>query len=237
MQIHPVIGAKTIDYPFAYFYKTNADNGTLMQYKKPQKGDIVTPVSSDQFMFNAFNILPDSILNMKYSTNGVDEKIERWDTYTDAYNQKYFYCAETNSTAYYINDGSMFYFTAFYGNKNSLLYYFYLSAFKIYLGNKQIVIQDFMPLNVLKMPISLKWLHDFAAPFKSFINVEYQSKIEFSDYALNSGVVRFASGVNFNILNKKRAVIESNITITTNGISEFQYKSKNTIIKASCINI
>jgi len=209
----------------------------LVQYKKPQKGDIVTPVSSDQFMFNAFNILPDSVLNMKYSTNGSNEKTERWDTYTDAYNQKYFYCAETNATAYYIVDGSMFYFTAFYGNKNSLLYYFYLSAFKIYLGNKQIEIHDFMPLNVLKMPVLLKWLHDFAAPFKSFINVEYLSKIEFSDYALNSGLVRFASGVNFNILNKKSVVSQSSITITTTGISEFEYKTKNTKIKATCINI
>jgi len=237
MQIHPVIGAKTIDYPFAYFYKTNSGSDALVQYKKPQKGDIVTPVSSDQFMFNAFNILPDSVLNMKYSMNGSNEKMERWDTYTDAYNQKYFYCAETNATAYYIVDGSMFYFTAFYGNKNSLLYYFYLSAFKIYLGNKQIEIQDFMPLNVLKMPISLKWLHDFVAPFKSFINVEYQSKIEFSDYALNSGLVRFASRVNFNILKNKSVVSESSITITTIGLSEFEYKTKNTKIKASCINI
>jgi hypothetical protein len=105
------------------------------------------------------------------------------------------------------------------------------------LGNKQIVIQDFMPLNVLKMPISLKWLHDFAAPFKSFINVEYQSKIEFSDYALNSGLVRFASRVNFNILKNKSVVSESSITITTIGLSEFEYKTKNTKIKASCINI
>lgn len=237
MQIHPIIGAKTIDYPFAYFYKTNGENGILMQYKKPQKGDVVAPVSSDQFMINAFNILPDSVLNMKYSTSGSTEKMERWDTYTDAYNQKYFYCAETKSTAYYINDGSMFYFTAFYGNKNSLLYYFYLSAFKIYLGNKQIEIHDFMPLNVTKMPVLLKWLHDFVAPFKSFINVEYLSKIEFSDYALNSGEVRFVSGVHFNIFKKRSVVSESNITITSKGISKFEYKSKNTSIKATCISL
>ena len=59
-----------------------------------------------------------------------------------------------------------------------------------------------MPLNVTKMPVLLKWLHDFVAPFKSFVNVEYLSKIEFSDYALNSGEVRFVSGVHFNIFKK-----------------------------------
>jgi len=131
----------------------------------------------------------------------------------------------------------MFYFTAFYGNKNSLLYYFYLSAFKIYLGNKQIEIHDFMPLNVTKMPVLLKWLHDFVAPFKSFVNVEYLSKIEFSDYALNSGEVRFVSGVHFNIFKKRSVVSESNITITSKGISKFEYKSKNTSIKATCISL
>ncbi len=237
MQIHPVIGAKTIDYPFAYFYKVNSGGDALVQYKKPQKGDIVTPVSSDKFMFNAFNILPDSVLNMKYAKNGENEKIERWDTYTDAFNQKYFYCAETSSTAYYMNDGSMFYFTAFYGNKNSLLYYFYLSTYKIYLGDKQIDIVDYMPLNIHKIPLPIKWLHDFVAPFKSFINVEFQSKIGFSDHALNSGKVEFVSKVNFNILTEKRAVSESKLTITTTGITEFEYESKNTKIKAICINI
>ncbi|OIP83183.1 MAG: hypothetical protein AUK44_06000 [Porphyromonadaceae bacterium CG2_30_38_12] len=237
MQIFPAIGAKTIDYPFAYFYKTNSGSDALVQYKKPQKGDIVAPVSSDQFMFNAFNILPDSVLNMKYSMNGSNEKMERWDTYTDAYNQKYFFCAETNSTAYYINDGSMFYFTAFYGNKNSLLYYFYLAAFKIYLGNKQIEIQDYLPLSVLRIPLSIKWLHDFVAPFKSFIKVEYQSAIEFSDNALNSGEVRFASAIKFNMLNKINKVSESTVKITSKGLTEFEYKSKKTQIKARCISI
>jgi len=237
MQVHPVIGAKTIDYPFAYFYKLNAGSAALMEYKKPQKGDLVSVVSIDHFIYNAFNLLPDSVLGMKYIMNDQPEKTVRWETFTDAYNQKYIYCTETRSTAYYVNDGTMFYFTAFYGDKNSLLYYFYISAFKIFLSDKPTEIHDYLPLNIVWMPFALKWLHDFVAPFKSFISVEYKSGINFSDYALTSGEVRFASSVGFNILKKKRSESESKITITEKGICSLEFESKNTKIKASCINI
>jgi hypothetical protein len=156
-------------------------------YKKPEKCDNIAPVSTDAFIFNAFNLLPDSILKMQYAINNSEQKTELWETYTDAYNQKYIHCTETNSTAYYVNDGLMFYFTAFYGNKKSLLYYFYLSAYKIYLGNNDVEINDAFPLNVFKTSLLVSWLHDFAAPFYNFIALKYKSKIQYSNNALDNG--------------------------------------------------
>ncbi len=134
MQTLPIVGARTINYPFAYFFKQNDKNDIMMQFKYPEKGDIISSVSFDSFLYNAFNLMPDDSIEMSYSLNGNIEKNVCWETYTDAYNQKYIHCAETNSTAYYVNDGFMFYFTAFYGNKKSLLYFFYLSAYKIYMS-------------------------------------------------------------------------------------------------------
>lgn len=37
-----------------------------MQFKKPEKGDIVSPVSTNNFIFSAFNLLPDSVYKLNY---------------------------------------------------------------------------------------------------------------------------------------------------------------------------
>ena len=237
MQLFPVVGAKTIDYPFAYYYKLNGKSSVLKQYEKPRKDEIVTPISQDAFIFNAFNLLPDNTLKMKYTTNGAEEKIELWETYTDAYNQKYIYCAKTKTTAYYVNDGFMFYFTAFYGNKKSLLYYFYLSAYKAYLGGNQIEINDEFPLSVLKSSSIISWLHDFAAPFYNFISILYYSNIEFADNALDSGTVRFKTSTDYQLFNKKTSLSQSTVTVSNKGILAFEYETDKLKIQATCINI
>jgi len=235
LQSMPNLGAKTIDYPFAYYFKQNDTNEVLMQFKKPVNGDIVTAVSSDAFLYKAFNLMPDNSLEMKYSENELPEKTENWDTYTDAYNQKYIYCAETDSTAYYVNDGFMFYFTAFYGNKKSLLYYFYLSAYKIYLGiNSTIEVEDSLPLNLINKAKLAVWLHDFVAPFHNFMKVKFKSNILISENSLGAGYTKFASSINFNVNGKLSNTSNSVITITEKGITEFEYVSENTKIKAKC---
>ena len=236
VQALPNVGAKTLDYPLAYFYKQIGHSHRLMQFQKPNKGDKVSSVSINEFLFNAFNILPDSTMTMQYTDENGIEKTENWDTYTDAYNQKYFYCSQTNSTAYYVNDGFMFYFTAFYGNKKSLLFYFYLSAYKIFLGNNDFVeIEDSFPLNVWNKAKLATWLHDFIAPFHQFIKIKFKSKVTASDTALGSGFVKLASSVEIMRLGKRNISSQSTIRITEKGLTKFTYQSGNTIIKAKCI--
>jgi len=236
MQILPVVGAKTIDYPFAYYFKRNSDKDELMQYKRPVTGDKISKVSSDAFIFNAFNILPDSSLSMHYSKNGSDNIMEKWDTYTDAYNQKYIYCAETESAAYYVNDGFMFYFTAFYGDKKSLLYYFYLSAYKLFLGNDiNVKISDSFPLSIVNKAKYLIWLNDFIAPFYNFIKVKYLSKIIYTDKALKFGTVQFGTSTELNLKNKTIYSSNSVISITEKGLTKFEYNTIDIKIKAECI--
>ncbi len=237
MQVVPTVGAKTIDYPFAYFYQMVDTQANLLQYQKPLKGQTVSPIAADSFVQKAFNLLPDNVMTMTYNMNNSAEKNEIWETYTDAYNQKYIHCAQSNATAYYVNDGTMFYFTAFYGNKNSLLYYYYLSAYKIFLGDTSTPVEDFMALNVLKFPLLLKWMQDFVAPFFHFIRIKFQSKIQYANNALNAGHVVFSTQVESQLFGRKNPISNSTITINNKGLSEFQYKSKQVIINAKCTNI
>jgi urea transporter len=237
VQTSPVVGARTIDYPFAYYYKRNKTTDELQQFSKPTQGDIISGVDISTLLYNAFDIIPDTGLIMKYTDNNGIEKTEQWEAGTDAYNYKYLYCKETDSTAYYVNDGVMFYFTAFYGNKKSLLYNFYLSAYKIFLGTNEFCkIQDALPLNIVYKSGLISWLHDFIAPFYNFIKVKYSSEVLVSDTFFATGTAILASTIENQQFKTKKIQHKSTITINETGIVEFEFSNKYTKTKARCIN-
>jgi len=236
VQSSPVTGARTIDYPFAYFYKRNESKDELLQFSKPVQGDRISGITLNSMLYNAFDIMPGTSMTMNYTDDNGPEKTEHWDISTDAYNYKYLYCKETDSTAYYVNDGVMFYFTAFYGNKKSLLYYFYISAYKLFLGTNDLIeIEDALPLNMLNKSKFITWLHDFVAPFYSFISVKYKSKVLSSDSVLGSGLIKLTSGIVTKGIGKSEISANSVIIINGNGITAFEYQTENTNIKATCI--
>lgn len=237
VQTSPVVGARTIEYPFAYYYLRGEGQDQLQQFAKPQRGDIVSGVGTNAMLHKAFDIIPDTSMTMKYTNAKGMEIAEQWDAGTDAYNYKYLYCKETDSTAYFVNDGVMFYFTSFYGNKESLLYYFYLSAYKIFMGtNEYIRIQDALPLNLAKESKLTMWMHDFVAPFYSYINLKYESGIESSDSVLGTGKIRLESNIESRGALKSESQGKALITINQHGIEEFEYISGNEKIKAICID-
>ena len=238
VQGYPVVGSRTINYPFAYFFKQLTDNKeVLVQYDKPKMGDKIRSVTSEKFQYNAFNLLPDSTYSFKYTENNSVEKTVSWDTYTDAYNQKYLHCKLTNSVAYYVNDGYMFYFTAFYGDKTSLLYYFFLTGYKIFLGDTtKNRMDDSLALTMLQTPKFYTWINDFVAPFYNFVRVNYHSEITESEISLNKGIVIYSSEIVLNYLHKSKKISSSELIITENGIIAFTFTNEKTQLKASCIN-
>lgn len=237
VQATPVIGARTIDYPFAYYYQKNTSVQELHQFSKPVNGDFVSGISGNILLKAAFDIMPDSMLKFSYQNEKGLEVVEQWIAYTDAYNYKYLYCKETESFAYYVNDGSMFYFTAFYGNKKSLLYYFYLSVYKVFLGNPDsIIVKDAMPLNTIRNKRTSIWLHDFIAPFHNYIHAKYSVKIESGDNPFDTDFLILKSEIQVSVLGKTHNESSSIITLRDNCIKEFSYTSPDRNIRAICIN-
>jgi hypothetical protein len=131
----------------------------------------------------------------------------------------------------------MFYFTAFYGDKKSLLYYFYLSAYKVFLVNPDAVaVKDAMPLNTIRNKKIRLWLHDFIAPFYTYIRADYSVKMASTDTVFDSGMITLTSQIEVNIWGKSRIESSSTLSIRDNCIKEFSFESNNTKIKATCIN-
>ena len=237
VQTTPILGSKTIDYPFAYYHKKESTGINLIQFAKPNEGDIVSGVIDNSLLKNAFDIIPNSSFEFEYSNEKGQVNAENWEARTDAYNYTYLYCKETESSAYYVNDGLMFYFTAFYGDKNSLLYYFYLSAYKVFLGNAEnIVVKDAMPLNILRSNKISIWLHDFIAPFHNYIHAGYTIQTESKTNQLDTRAILLKSDIDISILRKIQHESSSKITVKDNSIAGFSFESTRTKIVATCVN-
>ena len=172
VQATPYIGSKTLTYPFAYYLKGDV----LSSFEVPAEGDTISPVIINNTVKQAFNFQPGYIANLL--AHGLEP--EMLEVFTDEFNQSYIYSKTKGATAYFINNGTSFYFTSFYGDKNSLLYYFYLAAYKVmFITDPVIEVKDLYPLQLAPGKYVL-WLHDIVAPFYRFVKLSYESS-----YAVN----------------------------------------------------
>jgi len=237
VQITPLLGSRTIDYPFAYYRQKEKSVQQLYQFSKPAEGTLVSGVTTNPVLRTAFDITPNSILRYSYLNEKGIEKSEHWEAFTDAYNYKYLYCKETDSSAYYANDGSMFYFTAFYGNKESLLYYFYLSAYKVFLGDiENGEMKEALPLSIIRNKKIGIWLQDFIAPFYTYIRVWHSIKPEYADNLFDTEMLILKSEIQVSVFGKVSTESNSTITLKENCIMEFTYETNKTKIQAKWLN-
>ncbi len=236
VQTTPLLGAKTIFYPIAYYHQKEKTGHELHQFLVPAEGSLVSGVNGNALLKEAFDIMPDTSLTYRYTDEEGLEITEKWDAYTDPYNNKYLYCKATEASAYYVNDGAMFYFTAFYGNKKSLLYCFYLSTYKVFLTNPgSVVVHDAMPLNTVRNKKTRIWLHDFVAPFYTYIRAGYSVKVASNDNPFNTERITLNSATEVTIWGKIHPQSKSVIIVYNNCIEEFSFESAKTNIKAICV--
>ncbi len=237
VQSSPNIGAKTLNYPFAYYLKTINGHKTLSSFTNPGEGEIIADLQVHSVLKNSFGIQPNNILKFSYTDEKKKERTMKWEAYTDAYNSNYLYCSETESYAYYVNDGSMFYFTSFYGDKNSLLYYFYLTAYRVLLGYyDDLKITDELPLNTILSRNGLLWLHDFVAPFFNRVHAFYSILQTDADNAFHPQSIKLISNITLLYYGKILPQSSGSVTLKDNHIAGFTFENKKIKIEAKCIN-
>ncbi|MGE0077079.1 MAG: urea transporter [Bacteroidales bacterium] len=170
LQSTPYIGSKTLKYPlFAYI----EDGKQIKTFDIPEKDKHISSLTAEEILKSKLNFAPGT--KLKWTINGDKTKnIEEWEVHSNPYNKLYFHCKETKSTAYFVNDGVYFYFTHFEGDKNSLLYNFYLAAFHLPLaiieGNTA---TDVLPANKTFNGWRL-FIHDFVAPFYIYLKTSIE---------------------------------------------------------------
>ena len=216
VQSTPFVGSGTIDHPIANYIKIGKNSFDFFSYYVPKKDEIVSNIEKNDQLAKAFHFIPGQTLNFEVTISGLNEKKNiTWEIQTDIFNNSVIFCPVSKSKAYFTEGSKVFYFTHFSGNKDSLLYYFYLGLNKVVTGfYKDLEIIDNYPLSILKKNF-ITILQDFIAPFYLFIKAKYIIKyVRLKEDILNSSI-ELESNAKFSIaksiINKYRfkTVIEN----------------------------
>lgn len=232
-QSTPYIGSPTLYYPFSYYIIHSEKEFELNQFEIPEQDQKVSNIEVNELIHNAFNFIPGQKLRFKVSQNK-GESLEEWQVHTDPYNNPYIICNGDNSKAWFINDGNLLYFKHYEGRKNTLLYFFFISAFKIQQGfYPNLVLRDKFPLNLIyKYP--LLGLQDFIAPFWKFLQSDYIVKYDFIDNEISPSRIVLKSEARNRILGQSAGEYFCAIELDNNGLKQFSVKGKRLSINATC---
>ncbi len=232
IQKDPFIGSKTIDYPIAEFIVQNGDGYELRTDDRPEQNQVVTGITKNDTLHKAFSFIPGQIIKFDFSMDGGAQQEEEWEVKTDIYNNTYLECGASGSKAWFKNDGRLFYFTQFTGAKNSMLFYFYLGAYKVALGyHHDLVVHDNYPLAILRNSF-LRFWQDFIAPFHIFMKASYVLRyIKLVEDLGNSSILLNAEA-QLQSTGKGREKVEFEIFVEENMIRRFEVRSDRINIKA-----
>ncbi|MEZ4999987.1 MAG: hypothetical protein R2727_04760 [Bacteroidales bacterium] len=84
---------------------------------------LISNIEVNSLIKDSFDFIPGRILTFKIENNGVLSE-ESWEVSSDEYNNSYLRSVESGSIAYFVNDGNMFSFRHYDGNRKDLLYWF-----------------------------------------------------------------------------------------------------------------
>lgn len=225
VQETPYIGSKTTDYPISKFVSKTGDVYVLKTYDRPEENEVVFNVVKNESLHKAFHFVPGQSINFEVEVDNKPADPVKWEVKTDMFNNTFLECMNTGSKAYFREENTLVYFTHFTGDTNSLLYYFYLGAYKVVTGFYQnLRVEDAYPLAVLRKSF-MKFLQDFIAPFYIFMKAAYHLEYIKIEDDLDSSRIRLSSEARLHESKRSDQNIRFDFLIADNRISRFEVKS------------
>ncbi len=219
VQSSPYIGSPTLSYRIANYIRHSDDGPSLVSYGIPGENELVSNVETNNLLKTSFRFIPGRDICWVPEKGG--RRIE-WEVATSAYNFQYIRCRDTGAVAWFRFDESMFYFTHFTGPKTSLLFQFFMAAYKVPLGYyRGFEITDNLPVNmVFKGP--LLWIHDFTAPFHMYLKPQFKLKFEDNTSEIEPLEIKLNTEVAKRIYNRSLSEAKYEIKLDEKGISVFK---------------
>jgi len=233
LQATPYIGSQTLRYPLAYYLEKQEDSFSFHSFDYPAEGITVRNIVTTPLLANAFGFIAGRTLEWNIA-DGEKSRTERWEVYVDSYNRQYIFCRETKSVAYFVNDGTLFYFTDYYGRKNNFLYRFYLACHKVLLGcYKGVSVNDWLLPESFFNP-AIRSVQDFVAPFYHFLEGFYSfSFLEADDY-LDPRFIKVGTTSQGRFFGHAVKKTQSEIVIGEAGVESVKIISGNKELIATC---
>lgn len=232
-QTTPFIGSKTLDYPISYFIKRKGEAYSFSSFQNPELHDRISNIDITDILKNAFHFIPGRKFQFNVSDSGKNYSVV-WEVNTDNFNNSYIRCEKTKSLAYFESDGNLLYFRHFEGNKTSLLYYFFLAAYKIQMGFYQdLQLADRFPLNLTFGKIGL-FFQDFVAPFYTFLRAKFNVSYMSIDSSVSPTEIELESSVTKYLFSKKLDELNFYLVLDSSGVNRFSCQGKKLNIQALC---
>ena len=201
MQTTPYIGSKTLEHPISYYISKQNGRNIFKSFEIPEEGETVCNLKNTRLLKEAFDWIPGKTIKVKNNQN----KTEIWEVLTTPQNQTYVWCKENDAVAWFVNNKNVFYFTAFTGDKSSMLYQFYLGAYKVPLGYyENLELNDNMNLMPVA-PKALLWLHNFTAPLFHYLKASYDFQFTASDNDHDPFIIDFKTRSQTSLFGKTRS--------------------------------
>ncbi|MEI6816797.1 MAG: urea transporter, partial [Bacteroidota bacterium] len=230
MQLTPQIGEKTYNYPIGSYIIRKEKNYELKTFDIPKEGELICNPEINILLKNSFNLIPGSKLNWEWHG-----KKESWEVFTDAWNQLYIYCKENKTCAWFVNDGVVFRFTDFEGDKKSFLYHFYLGCYKVFLGYYlNLSVEENYALT-FKNNLVVEYMQDLTAPFFQAVKADYHLKYMDADSINYTAKMELESTSRSKVGAMVLKEIQCKISLDSNGFKEISIKegNKTTTAKAT----
>ncbi|MFK5854555.1 MAG: urea transporter [Bacteroidota bacterium] len=232
-QATPMIGSNTIDYPFSSLVFSKNDEFEFRTACKPPKDNIVSNLLPNEAIKSAFHFIPGAEVKFESDNGNGNLKQHLWIVESDIYNNTCIVCKETGDKAWFKSIGDVFYFTYYKGCTNSLLYYLYLSSFKLAMSfYGKMEINDSYPLNIFPNK-KLLVLQDFAIPFYKFLKADYSLTYFKKEELINDTTITLKSNANFGIGGLKIRELDFTLVIGKTGIEIFIIKEGTQTITAN----
>lgn len=234
MQATPHIGSKTLSHPISYYLSKENDQVEFHSFDIPIQHEVVSNILTTKLLLDSFNFIPGEKIKWTVNSNNKQEDVQ-WEIFTSALNQSYIYCHSTKSTAYYVNNGTLFYFTDFYGDKDSFLHSFYLAVHRVLLAYYEgVTIKDQLLIDSFFNPI-VKAAHDFTAPFFHYCTADYQMQFTSVDDDHLPTKITAKSISQGKLFGTKTQTIESIITFEKSALSAIEIINGTKKITATCV--
>ena len=241
-QVTPYIGSATLDYPFGHYLVKEENSFSLQNFEFPKINQIIVNPVKNESLTNALHFIPGQRIEVEVEVDSEKKKWQKlagkfsWIVETDVYNNTFIRCEKDGGLAYLYNNGDLHYFTNFSGTKNSALYWFFISMYKVPLGflpNSNIT--DAIPLNMMYGGVP-RILQDFVAPLFLFLNVDYQLTMKEAGDILSSADIEMAATISQKITGKEIRNFQSDIKISKEKGIQLLIHSNGTKIKILCRN-
>jgi murein DD-endopeptidase MepM/ murein hydrolase activator NlpD len=232
IQAYPHIGSRTIEYPLSNYIVKQGDEFLLHSGGIPELNDTLLNIEPNQALEEAFHFIPGQKMKFRVNKDDEEELLLSWEVQAGFDNKPYILCNNTGSKAYFTYINKVLSFTHYSGPRNSILWYFYLSAYKVATGfYKGMIISDSYSLNNISQG-PIKIIQDFVAPFFIFLKTSYTLHYvkQTDDFTSSSITLSSESVLKSGTLRPEK--ISSVMEISRQGIMKFTVTHNNKTIQA-----